>query len=75
MTMLHQLPWSASGTEQRTQVWPTPCSADNHAKHIRHVISRHRIGAIQRIQGFVYGPSPTEHRRARCGASRPGALA
>ena len=28
-------------TEQRMQVWPTPRNADNHAKHIRHFISRH----------------------------------
>jgi hypothetical protein len=32
---------AAQGTEQRMQVWPTPGSADNHGKHIRHFISRH----------------------------------
>jgi hypothetical protein len=68
MTMLHQLPWSAPGTEQRTQVWPTPSSADNHAKHTRNCISRHRIRAIQRIQGFVYGSLPhwRKLRELRC---------
>jgi hypothetical protein len=32
---------AAQGTEQRMQVWPTPSSADNHARHIRRFTSRH----------------------------------
>jgi hypothetical protein len=32
------------------QVWPTPSSADNHAKHIRQVISRH-VTPSRRVLG------------------------
>ena len=60
---------AAQGTEQRIQVWPTPRSANNHAKHIRHFISRHShpkqegVGFPRRLDLVQPAPGDARYRR------------